>query len=171
MAADAVIALRPEATVSGSVFRLQDVASMTEIDPAASLRLAAIEIGVVPRPGHTERLSQQQVERAIEARAPEWRGRFKMGGSKTVAVRAVGVAVDQQRMLRLAARSIASRISRSLRKSEDHASRRGARVDPAAGSRSFVRVLPAARSRGGWRCGSISRPMDAHTPRCRSGFR
>ncbi len=102
MAADAVIALRPDAVVSGSAYRLQDIADMNEADPASSQRLAAIEIGVVPRPGHTERLSQQQVERAIEAHAPEWRGKFQMGGSKTVTVRGVGVAIDQQRLVRLA---------------------------------------------------------------------
>jgi flagella basal body P-ring formation protein FlgA len=89
--------------VSGSVYRLQDIASMGELDAASGQRLAAIEIGVVPRPGYVERLSQQQVERAIETHAPEWRGKFQMGGSKTVSVRAVGVAVEQQKLVRLAA--------------------------------------------------------------------
>lgn len=111
MAADAVIALRPEVVVSGSSFRLQDIANMNEVDPASSQRLAAIEIGVVPRPGHTERLSQQQVERAIEAHAPEWRGKFRMGGSKTVAVRGVGVAVDRQRLVRLAADALQAELA------------------------------------------------------------
>jgi flagella basal body P-ring formation protein FlgA len=116
MAADAVIALRPEATVSGSVFRLQDIADMGAA--GAERKLAAIEIGVVPRPGHTERLSQQQVERAIEAQAPEWRGKLQIGGSKTVTVRAVGIAVERDRLVRLAKDSLQAELGGRFEKVE-----------------------------------------------------
>jgi flagella basal body P-ring formation protein FlgA len=118
MAAEPVIALRAEAVVSGSVFHLQDIVSMSEIDLASNQRLAAIEIGVVPRPGHTEHLSQQQVERTIEAHAPEWRGKFQMGGSKMVTVRGVGVAIDQQRLVQLAADALHTELAGRYEKIE-----------------------------------------------------
>jgi flagella basal body P-ring formation protein FlgA len=111
MAADAVVALRADAVLAGSVFRLGDIAHISADGTEARSNLADIEIGLVPRPGHTGRLSQPQVEHAIEAHAPEWRGRFRMAGSQAVTLRGVGIAVDQQRLVRLAADALRAELA------------------------------------------------------------
>lgn len=106
VAADAVVELRASAALDGAVFRLADIARVREAGEPARQGLEAMEIGVVPRPGHTYRLSQPQVERLIEAHAPAWRGRFRMAGSPAVSVRGVGTALDRAQAVRLAAAAL-----------------------------------------------------------------
>lgn len=102
LASGIAVELRPEASISGSVYRVDDIAKVESDNPSVTGRLGGMEIGMTPRPGRSERITQQQVMRFIEANAPEWRGKLQMSGSRTTIVRATGVMVDKQRLQQLA---------------------------------------------------------------------
>jgi flagella basal body P-ring formation protein FlgA len=152
VAADAVVALRADAVLAGPVVRLGDIAQVSAEGSEARDSLAAVEIGVVPRPGHTGHLSQPQVERMIEAHAPAWRGRFRMAGSKAVTLRGAGVAVDQQRLAQLAADALRAELAPRYAKLEiaQVGEPRALTLPPAAQLRARAVSAPLARRMPVW---------------------
>lgn len=101
-AADIVVALRSDAVIHASTYRVGDIATVTADDVLAAGKLHDMEMGVAPRPGHSERLTQQQVMRFIEVHMPESRRKLQMAGSQTINVHTTGIALDKERAQQLA---------------------------------------------------------------------
>lgn len=97
------INLHADVAVSAVVYRLRDIARVTGSD---ATRIAAMKIGVTPRPGKNDRLSQAQVKKAIERHFPDLRGMLHWSGSQTVTIHGTGIAVDGQHLIQLASDSL-----------------------------------------------------------------
>ncbi len=98
-AAGVALALRTEVEVTGGVYRLADIAELTGDSLFSIKKLGAIEIGIAPRFGRSERILQKQVERIVEAKAPEWRGKLQWRGPTAITVRTAGATVDAHSIL------------------------------------------------------------------------
>lgn len=101
------ISLKPEASVTSQQVYLRDVAQIDSKDSLLAERLGNVKLASAPRIGYAERLSREEIERAIRLRLsaglhPQWEG------ARAVTVRTAGRVLEAARVIDQAQSYLAS---------------------------------------------------------------
>jgi flagellar basal body P-ring formation protein FlgA len=142
-AQQASIHLRAQAEPRAAHYTLGDVAEIRSADAALAQALAAIEIGLTPRPGAEQSLSRAALASRLERVAPQWRGRLQWQGATAVVLRAHAEALDAPALQRLAERTLLDALrQRGLRAEVRAVAPLGELRLPASGARQVGARLP-----------------------------
>ncbi|MCP4469645.1 MAG: flagellar basal body P-ring formation protein FlgA [Gammaproteobacteria bacterium] len=114
LAASVEISLLKKASLSGSHYRLRDIASIESTDPRLVRKLGDIVIGRSPRPNYQTQISHTEVSMRIEAELPGMLKQVEWNGRASVRIQAMGSIYGGDQLLEQARQFLVERLSQQF---------------------------------------------------------